>query len=112
NTWALRRALLAVRTGLDLPDRQDLVVVQASANYFTDPFGEQPALSGLLRVPEPFLSRGQLLWQGKGNAYDRRLDSYLAIAGRDSTAKQSLTDWQLLWGRAGEADALAVDAGP
>jgi hypothetical protein len=112
NTWALRRALLALKPGPYLTDRADLVLVQASANYFTDPFGTRPAQSAILRIPEPLLARGQLQWQGKGNAFDRRLESYHALAGPAAGTKQTLTDWEQLWGRAGEQDALTVEPGP
>ena len=55
-------------------------------------------------------SHDQLRWQGKGNAFDRRLESYHAVADFAPGAKQTLADWQLLWGRAGEQDALPVEA--
>jgi eukaryotic-like serine/threonine-protein kinase len=112
NTWALRRALLALKPGPYLTERTDLVLVQASANYFTDPFGKQPGQSALLRIPEPLLARGQLNWHGKGNAFDRRLESYHALAGAAPAGKQTLADWQQLWGRAGEQDAISVEPGP
>ena len=103
NTWALRRALLAPRDG---PDPTTPITVQAVANYFTDPFGEAPAQATLLRLPEPILARGLLSWQGKGNAFDRRLDGYYA------GGKQTLADWLAFWGRSGEQDALVVSPGP
>jgi serine/threonine-protein kinase len=111
NTWALRQALLSVRSGPEVPDRPDLVVVQAVANYFTDPFGANPVASCLLRAPEPVLARGLLLWQGKGNAFDRRLDSFLSVSGQAPSAKQSLADWLNVWGRTGESDPLTVEPG-
>jgi serine/threonine-protein kinase len=111
NTWALRRALIGVRAGPDLPDRAGLVQVQALANWFTDPFGDAPGHSTLLRLPETFLGRGQLLWQGKGNAFDRRMAGYFAVAGRDPAGKQVLADWVRAWGRATEPDALLVEPG-
>lgn len=111
NTWALRRALFALKAGPYLDDRSDPVLFNAAANYFTDPFGEQPAQSTMLRIPEPLLSRGQLVWQGKGNAFDRRLESFFAMVGRPAAEKQALADWLQLWGRAGEQDALVVEPG-
>jgi serine/threonine-protein kinase len=110
NTWALRRALLALKAGPYPTDRADLVVVHASANYFADPFGERQ--SAMLRIPAPLLAHGQLQWHGKGNAFDQRLESYHALAGPGPVAKQTLDDWKQLWGRAGEQDALTVEAGP
>jgi serine/threonine protein kinase len=112
NTWALRRALLALKVGPYPIERTDLVLVQASANYFADPFGKQPGQSTLLRIPEPLLARGQLHWHGKSNAFDRRLESYHALAGAAPAGKQTLADWQQLWGRAGEQDAITVEPGP
>ena len=110
NTWALRRALLALKAGPYPIDRADLVLVQASANYFADPFGARQ--SAMLRIPEPLLAHGQLQWHGKGNAFDRRLESYHAFAGTAPGNKQTLADWEQLWGHAGEQDALSVEPGP
>jgi serine/threonine-protein kinase len=110
NTWALRRALIALRAGPELTDRPDLVVLQANANYFADPFGDSPAQAVLLRLPETMLSRGQVTWQGKGNAFDRRLESFY-VTGPANPAKQSLAEWLQLWGRAGEVDALPIEVG-
>ncbi len=103
NTWALRRALIAPKLG---HDGAAPILVQAAANYFTDPFGDPAPQSTLLRLPDGVLGRGLLSWQGKGNAFDRRLEGFYG------NGKQSLADWLALWGRTGEQDALAVDPGP
>jgi serine/threonine-protein kinase len=109
NTWALRRALIAPRGS---PDAVEPLIVRAAANYFTDPFGESPAESSLVRVPESLVGRGTLLWHGKGNGFDRRLESYYSVAGTSGVSKQSLDDWLALWGRSGEQDALVIPPAP
>src|SRR5439155_637289 len=88
--------LNAAVAAVQVSARQDVVVSPGDA---------------LLRIPQPLLARGQLLWQGKGNAFDRRLQTYCAIAGR-AAEKEALADWLQLWGRAGEQDALVVEPGP
>lgn len=108
NTWALRRALLAPRTG---PDGPAPIAVKAAGNYFTDPFGEVPGQSMLLRLPEGFVARGLLAWQGKGNAFDRRLDSFATVDAQPTPGKLLFSDWLALWGRTGEQDALIVEPG-
>ncbi len=112
NTWALRRALLALRIGLGLPERPDAVLIGATANYFTDPFGGAPPQSALLRLPDHLFSEGLVRWQGKGNAFDRRLGAYYVVLGHDKAGRQTLEDWLQVWGRVGETDALVVDPGP
>jgi hypothetical protein len=102
---------LAPRVGLALFDGSAPISIQAVANYFTDPFGDAPGQGTLLRVGEALVPRGLVLWQGRGNAFDRRLNAFCCIAGRD-TGKQSLNDWRALWGRFGEQDAIVVDPGP
>jgi serine/threonine-protein kinase len=107
NTLAVRRALIAPRAGAEPAEP---LMVKAAANYFTDPFGDSPAESTLLRVSDALVGRGLLAWRGKGNAFDRRLESYYSTVGTTGAVKQSLDDWLSLWGRSGEQDALAVTA--
>jgi serine/threonine-protein kinase len=104
NTIALRHALLDAR--LKLASVIEPVQVQARGNYFVDPF-DAPSQSALLRCPPEALTHGWLAWQGKGNAFDGRLHAYLVLPGA-AEARQTLADWQALWGRSGEPDALLV----
>ncbi len=106
NTWALRKALFAPRRGADGPAP---IAVKAAANYFTDPFGSVPGQSMLLRLPEAFVARGLLAWQGKGNVFDRRLDSFATVAAQPTPGKLLYSDWLALWGRTGEQDAQVVE---
>jgi hypothetical protein len=109
NTWALRRALIATRIG---GENTTPIAVRAAANYFTDPFGDGQGQSTLLRLPDGYMARGLLAWQGKGNAFDRRLDSFATVVAQPAPGKLQYSDWLALWGRAGEQAALTVEAGP
>ena len=111
-TWALRQGLLSAKAPIELSDRLGLVQVHATGSSFVDPFGDTPALSTMLRLPEPLLARGQIAWRGQGNAFDARLGSFCAMAGQPSPGKQTLADWAQLWGRAGDSDARTIGPGP
>ena len=108
NTVAVRRALL------DLPDTPAVraittpVVVRAEANVFLDPFIEMPRQASLLRCHGQAIARGALLWQGKGNGYDRRLHAY-AVAAEGPDEAQPLATWTQLWGTPGEQQPHVLD---
>jgi hypothetical protein len=108
NTWALRQSFLTLRPGADEPTRRDTVVLQSWSDYYVAPFAQQPSQAVVLRYQEPVLTRGLLHWQGNGNAYDQRLQGFFAPLHATAPEKQSLKDWQTLWGPGCEQGAFAV----
>ncbi|MCI0683830.1 MAG: serine/threonine protein kinase [Gemmataceae bacterium] len=109
NTIAHRQAFVNFRC-YEGPSRCLPVVVQTQANYFLDPFPEEPRQATLVKLSGESLARGLLLWQGKGNVLARdRLPAYYA-AFDAPVGKQTFKDWEQLTGPAGETDALHVDA--
>jgi serine/threonine-protein kinase len=106
-TFALKRAavyLAETRAG----DGVEPLVVQATANVFTDPFSDAPREAGLLLCEGDALGRGLLAWQGRGNAYDvQRLAFYARpAAARSPRRKQSYAVWKRLWGSQGEVQPV------
>src|SRR5205823_10558059 len=72
-------------------------------NLFLDPFAEAPPRSAVLAYEGEALSRGVVLWQGKGNGYDeKRLHAYVVAAGDAVPARQGHQRWASLWGRSEE----------
>jgi hypothetical protein len=108
NTWAMRQGFLALRSTLEMPARGETVHVQATANYYVDPFDSMRGQAALLRYQEPAIGQGLLSWQGRGNVFDQRLQGYFAPLGANTAEKQTLKDWQPLWGSAGEQEAYTV----
>src|SRR5262249_49897317 len=55
-------------------------------------------------------SRGELLWQGQGNAFaGNRLKAFLALTGGSDEPARNLDAWQQFWGSAGEQRHLLVE---
>jgi serine/threonine protein kinase len=107
STFGFRRTLIEVQ-GDGNPDPFKPVVLRADASLFLSPF-EGPAPSTLLRCEHAVLCRGNVLWQGKGNAYDRqRLHQYVAMTNEPITEAQQFSSWAHLWG-ASEQAPLLVD---
>jgi hypothetical protein len=107
STLAARRTLLDLR-GLPVPEPREPVLIRADASFFVTPF-EGASSATLLRCQRDLLTRSLLLWQGKGNAFDRRFPSYLTAAGAPATAAQPFPVWARVWGTPGEQAPLVVD---
>ncbi len=74
------------------------LVVQASQNYFLNPFG---GTAPLLRGDGSLLQHGVLIWQGKNNVFD---------AASLKAMEQSSVDWAGMWGPWAETNSKWVDA--
>lgn len=109
NTIAHRGAFLGLRC-FEAPAHCQPVIVQTQANYFLDPFADEPRQACLVELSSENLARGLFLWQGKGNVFARdRLQAYYAAADMP-VVKQSLKEWEQLLGPHGEVAALQADA--
>jgi hypothetical protein len=111
NTLAARRTLIDVTGGAaSVHDNSQPIIIRAEANFLVAPWAG-PA--SVLRCTPEFLARGLLVWQGKGNGYDRRrLHRYVTAAGQPSPRTQPFWEWTRLWGAAGERVPLVVDMPP
>jgi serine/threonine protein kinase len=105
NTFAARRAAIHVAEAPQLTGVPDPLVIQARGNLFLDPF-LRPAKAGLLLLSGAALARGELLWQGDKNAYDKRLVSYAASDTDANEPEQTYAVWARLWGTPGDRKAL------
>jgi hypothetical protein len=109
NTVAVRGAVVALKDAAGVTAVADPILVEAEGNLFLDPFSEAPRQSGLLRFEGAALARGLLLWRGKGNGYDGRLQAYVAAEADAAPAKQAHAVWGRLWGKVGEQQAALVE---
>jgi hypothetical protein len=112
-TFALKRAAVYVaRARADRSD--DPLLIQATANVFTDPFRETPRGAGLLLFEGDALGRGLLAWQGRGNAYDVQRLSFYALpeTGPAAGRKQPYAAWKRLWGSPGDVQPVLQLAWP
>lgn len=107
NTWAVRQAFVSLHPGKALPARVEPVAIQTTGDYFVDPF-DPGGQAALLRFEEPAIARGLLLWHGRKNAFDQRLNGYFAPLAPATAEKQALKDWLTLWGPDGEAEPMTV----
>lgn len=109
NTIAHRRAFANLRC-YEGPSNCLPIVLQTQANYFLDPFTDEPRQATLVNLSADSLARGLLLWQGRGNVFARdRLPAYF-VAADGPLVKQTFKDWEQLLGPVGETEALHVDA--
>lgn len=99
-TVACRRAALRLDDSAvgSLPEP---IVVQSHACAFLDPFGGEKREAGLLRYEGNALARGLLIWQGAGDAFDKRL-LYAALPVKAEPTAQPHRQWTELWGSAGD----------
>jgi eukaryotic-like serine/threonine-protein kinase len=101
NTIAAHAAAFDVPDCPDVPGIATPLLIRADANVFADPFVDVPHKSSVLRFSGSPIPRGALLWQGKGNLYDQRLQA-LASRADGMEVAPALKDWQRLWGTPGE----------
>lgn len=105
NTVAAQRAVLHLSAGPVESIPVEPAVVQAKGNLLMDPFATVHK-AGLLVCDGDAQSRGLLLWQGQGNAYDKRLHFFSDWGdGRLPEQPQSYLSWARRWGSTGEKDA-------
>ena len=109
NTLAARYNILTLRSGPDFT-AAGTVLLHAGSNAFLAPFADSADSRSLLRADEAVLSGGRWTWQGRYNVYDVRLHAFLGGNGKP-IAKQTLRDWQVIWGQAGEMDSASFDPG-
>jgi hypothetical protein len=102
-TVAARGAVVRLGDAPEAPPAGTPMVLQSRASAFVQPFADK---GGLLRFEGEALSRGVLLWQSDGDAYDRRLH-YAAAGGEASPDKpQPPAEWARLWGLGGVRKAV------
>jgi serine/threonine protein kinase len=77
NTIAARGTVFHLIDVPSLSGPVEPIFVRAQNNVFLDPFAGSKRESGLLTFDEAALTRGLLVWQGDGNAYDKQLHHYL-----------------------------------
>jgi hypothetical protein len=106
STFAIRGALFDLKDAPAESGPREPAVVQALGNWFVDPFTDSLG-SCLVRCEAATLTRGELLWQGRGNAFDKRLRGTVTLPGR--AEPQPFATWQRLWGSPGESRPLVVD---
>jgi len=83
-------------------------VVRARDCAFLAPFADKSGRSGMLAYDQAALAHGLFLWQGDGNAYDKRLHFAAAPAKAPPEQPQEESAWGRLWGSAGERHAADV----
>ncbi len=109
NTIAHRGAFVNMRS-YEAPTNCLPVILQTQANYFLDPFADEPRQACLVKLSPDSLARGLFLWQGKGNVFARdRLQAYYAAAAMP-VVKQAFREWEWLLGPIGETASVQVDA--
>ena len=98
STLACKQAVLRLD---DAPPKPlpDPIVIESHASAFVAPFAD--ARAGLLRYEEDALRRGLLIWQGDGDAFDKRL-SFAALPVKAEATPQAHQLWTELWGSAGD----------
>ncbi len=94
-TVAARQAAVRVSDAPGIAGPVEPIVVQARFSAFLNPFSDAPGAT-LLVADGGALARGLVIWQGGGNAFDKRLapDVMPKLAGAPG--------WAKLWGRAWE----------
>jgi hypothetical protein len=108
STIAVRGSVLRIAGVPKLSGAIEPIAIQAESSVFVDPFIETPRRSALLRCEGDVVSRGLVLWRGKGNGYDeKRLHAY--VAAGPNAERQSHTAWARLWGKPGEQQAVLLD---
>ena len=111
NTFAVRHTTFGLRTGAEFLPAAPMLL-HANSNAFLHPFPDDAEKATLLRGAESLAARGQWVWQGRYNVYDKRLHAYFAPAGKLAGTRQSLKDWQTAWGAAGEHGSLLLEPTP
>jgi serine/threonine protein kinase len=110
NTWAVRQAFLHLRAAPE-SELSGTIALHMSNNAFLRPFEPDPIDATLTRGFEAWSARGRLIWQGRNNVYDARLPAYHKPGqGKAESVKQTLSDWQRVWGQAGEHEARELEA--
>jgi serine/threonine-protein kinase len=94
-TVAARHAAVRLSDAPKLQGPVEPIVMEGRFAAFLNPFADAPGAT-LLAADDAALSRGLLVWQGEGNAFDKRL-------ARDVQPKVSgAPGWAHLWGRTWE----------
>jgi hypothetical protein len=83
--------------------------VKAKGNVFCDPFAGSPRQAGLVTFDGDALTRGLLVWQGDGNAYDKGLRYGLAPADKAADTPQGYATWSRRWGSGGDRQATLFE---
>jgi hypothetical protein len=110
NTIAARNNVFWLRTGPGFyPARQ--VRMHASSNAFLTPFLEGSDQRVLVRGADSWNRSGRWSWQGRYNVYDNRLHAFFVTGAKGAAPKQTLRDWQNVWGQVGEFEAHPLDVG-
>jgi len=110
NTWAVRQTFLQLRAGPDsMPTGPTAMLV--NSNAFLRPFDGETERATLTRGFESWSASGRWSWQGRNNVYDARMPAfYVPGPTKVVNVKQSLKDWQQVWGQVGDQGAQVLDA--
>jgi hypothetical protein len=109
NTWAVRQAFMQLRATPDA-EPSGTIAMHMSNNAFLRPF-DADSEATLTHGFERWSARGRWIWQGRNNVYDPRLPAYhKPEKGAFDPAKQTLKDWQHVWGQAGTDESRVLDA--
>jgi hypothetical protein len=98
NTFATRGNALLLRTESAAEAPLKPVLIQATQNYFLDPFVEGPRQAALLSLSAEDLAHGWLLWQGRDNALEETRWGGLWNDGVKPGGQLDLADWRSWWG--------------
>jgi hypothetical protein len=105
-TVAARGAVLRLDDAPQLGVPAEPIVVRTRACAFLQPFSDAPLPPTLLAVAERALGRGLLVWQGEGNAFDKRMGREVqSLSGGVSRPQPGLT-WPRLFGSAWERQQI------
>jgi serine/threonine-protein kinase len=74
---------------------EEPIVVQTRSSALLNPF---PSKAGVLLFEGDALHRGVLLWQGEGDAFDKRFHFGAAQLGAIPEKAESFADWVQVWG--------------
>ncbi|HXG11044.1 MAG TPA: hypothetical protein VNK04_14895, partial [Gemmataceae bacterium] len=103
-TVAAPRAVIHLADAPQFPGPAEPAIFQTRSCAFLNPFtGSQPAV---LLFEGDALTRGLLVWQGEGNAYDGRLSCYVLAKDAPVPEPQPYSVWTRLWGAVGDRQAI------
>jgi serine/threonine-protein kinase len=97
-TLAAQQAVVHLADAPHLSVPVEPVVLQARSCAFLNPFAALSTPPLLLAVEGNALNRGLLLWQGEGNAFDKRLIQTIGLVPLQTPSGSAVT-WLQLWGR-------------
>jgi len=108
NTFAVRKSFLKIDVPPEASYPIEPILVQATRNYFLDPYTATPRQAALLTMPGEEIALGRVLWQGQDNGMEESRWQAFWAGG----AKSSAAAWRSWWGPLGERGWKTVVPAP